>query len=190
MPSLPPETLDVTYEGTTVLELDEFDEGTTQWSFGIPAADLDWQDPYLGIPKPLQVSLSVVRSIQNFSVNGTIAFEATGECYRCLAAATQHLDSTVKCLIQRKEASEDELEALQDQDDVEIVHPGTHSVDLSRRLRDSVMLELPMRIHCRPDCKGLCSQCGQDLNALQCACTESMTDPRWSALADLKSHLT
>ena len=178
------------YDGTTVLELDDFAEGTTQWSFDIDAAELKWEDQFLGIPNPLQVSLSVVRSIQNFSVNGTVVFEVAGECYRCLAEATEPVEAAVKVLIQRKEASEEELEALENEDEVDIVHPGTRSVDLIRRLRDSAMLELPMRIHCRPDCKGLCSQCGQDLNAGQCNCAASKTDPRWSALAELKSNLT
>ena len=173
-----------------VVELDDLIEGTTQWSFEVDAVDLDWEDHYLAVPKPLQVSLSVIRALQNFSVSGTVKFEAAGECYRCLAAATQQLEGTVKVLIQRKEASDDELEALENEDEVDIVHPGTRSVDLKCQLRDSVLLELPMRIHCRTDCKGLCSQCGQDLNTGQCDCAESRTDPRWSALADLKSHLT
>ncbi len=181
----PPGTM--SYDGTTLLELDDFAEGTTRWSFAIDAADLAWDDQYLGIPKPLQVSLSVIRS---FSVNGTIAFEVAGECCRCLAAATEPVEATVKVLIQRKEASEEELEALENQDEVEVVHPGTRSVDLTPRLRDSAMVELPMRIHCRPDCKGLCSQCGQDLNAGECDCAASTTDPRWSALAEIKNSLT
>lgn len=179
----------MSYDGTTLLELDDFAEGTTQWCFDIEAADLAWDDPHLGIPKPLQVWLSLVRSIQSFAVNGTIVFEAAGECCRCLAAATEPIEATVKVLIQRKEASADELEALENQDEVEIVHPGTRSVDLTRRLHDSAMVELPMRIHCRPDCKGLCSQCGQDLNAGQCDCAALTTDPRWSALAEIKNNL-
>ena len=180
----------MSYDGTTPLELDDFAEGTTNWSFDIEAADLEWDDQYLGVTKPLRVSLSLIRSIQNFSVNGTIVFEAVGECDRCLAPATTPVKAAVKVLIQRKEATDDEIEALENEDQIEIVHPGTRSVDLTQRLRDSAVLELPMRIHCRPDCKGLCSQCGQDLNAEQCDCGESTTDPRWSALADLKSNLT
>ena len=173
----------------TLLELDELDEGTTRWSFEIAAAELDLDDRHLTVPRPLQVSLSVVCSIQNFSVDGTIRFEVAAECFRCLAAATQAVDATVKVLIQRKEASEEELEAIEDQDGVDIVDPGTHTVDLKRYLRDSAMIELPMRIQCSPDCQGLCSQCGQDLNAGQCHCVDSRTDPRWSALADLKGDL-
>ena len=43
----------------TLLELDELDEGTTRWSFEIAAAELDLEDQYLTVPRPLQVSLSV-----------------------------------------------------------------------------------------------------------------------------------
>jgi uncharacterized protein len=182
----PRETKDTT---PTLLELDELEEGTTRWSFEIAAAELDLEDQYLTVPKPVQVSLSVVCSIHNFSVAGTIHFEVAAECSRCLAATTQAVDATVKVLIQRKEASGEELEAIEDQDGVDIVHPGTQTVDLKRHLRDSAMIELPTRIQCSPNCQGLCSQCGQDLNAGPCHCAELRSDPRWSALADLKNDL-
>ena len=177
----------LTQELGAILELDDLAEGTTRWGFEIAAADLQLDDQQVRVPRPLHVSLSVVRSIQHFAVDGTIDFEVEGECYRCLAAATQQVEATVRVLIQRKEATDDELEAAADEDEIEIVYPGTRSVDLKQQLRDSAILELPMRVQCRPDCKGLCSQCGQDLNAGSCDCAGSATDPRWDALATLKS---
>ena len=179
----------VRQEPGPTLELDDFDEGTTPWDFGIDAVDLEWDDPHARVPRPLRVCLSVVRSMQNFSVNGTIQFEVEGECYRCLAASAQPVEASLRVLIQRKDASDDELEAAQDEDEIEIVDPGTRTVDLKQQLRDSAVLELPMRLQCRPDCKGLCSQCGQDLNAGSCDCVEAATDPRWDALAALQSKI-
>ena len=38
---------------------------------------------------------------------------------------------------------------------------------------------------CRDDCRGLCHQCGQNLNDGQCQCVESKMDPRWESLAKL-----
>lgn len=56
-------------------------------------------------------------------------------------------------------------------------------------LREQVLLSLPARTLCRADCKGLCPHCGQNLNAEACACEETTSDSRWSALSDLRSRI-
>jgi len=56
-------------------------------------------------------------------------------------------------------------------------------------LREQVVLSLPARSLCQPDCKGLCPRCGQNLNEMQCRCDEAPADPRWLALEGLRSHI-
>jgi uncharacterized protein len=55
-------------------------------------------------------------------------------------------------------------------------------LDPDQMVRDAVGVELPFAPVCRPDCRGLCSRCGGDLNLGECTCTEPETDPRWDAL--------
>jgi uncharacterized protein len=55
-------------------------------------------------------------------------------------------------------------------------------LDPDQMVRDAVGVELPYAPVCRPDCRGLCSRCGGDLNLGECTCTEPETDPRWDAL--------
>lgn len=59
-------------------------------------------------------------------------------------------------------------------------------IDLDPILREQVLLALPMHAVCREDCKGLCSQCGQNLNEQQCACDQKVIDPRLAALKNIK----
>jgi uncharacterized protein len=64
-----------------------------------------------------------------------------------------------------------------------------HEVDLTEPVRQSVLLELPMKPLCRPDCAGLCPTCGKKLNEGPCGHEDEPADHRMSALADwLKSH--
>jgi uncharacterized protein len=66
---------------------------------------------------------------------------------------------------------------------------GTYSgdeIDLSELLRESLLLELPMRPLCSDDCVGLCSVCGKNLNQGPCGCVHDDVDPRWAVLKDLK----
>lgn len=61
-------------------------------------------------------------------------------------------------------------------------------LDLSEAVREEVILAVNPYVVCDPDCRGLCPQCGKDLNEGPCDCTEDETDPRWAALRELKSE--
>jgi uncharacterized protein len=58
-------------------------------------------------------------------------------------------------------------------------------VEMGLALREQILLDIPLRALCRPDCRGLCSQCGQDLNNGTCDCREQEGDPRLAVLRDL-----
>jgi len=52
-------------------------------------------------------------------------------------------------------------------------------------MREQCYLSLPMKPLCRPDCRGLCPQCGTNLNRGACACRREWDDPRLTALKTL-----
>jgi uncharacterized protein len=62
-------------------------------------------------------------------------------------------------------------------------------IDIEPMLRDALTLELPLNPVCERDCKGMCSRCGQDLNAGDCSCVEDDVDPRWAGLSALRDKL-
>jgi uncharacterized protein len=51
------------------------------------------------------------------------------------------------------------------------------------------LLALPLKVVCREDCRGLCVQCGKNLNDEQCSCSTTIQDPRWTALREIRSKL-
>jgi uncharacterized protein len=59
-------------------------------------------------------------------------------------------------------------------------------IDLEPIVREQLLLALPMNAVCREDCKGLCGQCGQNLNEKPCDCQEKFVDPRFAALKNIK----
>jgi uncharacterized protein len=61
-----------------------------------------------------------------------------------------------------------------------------HIIDLLEVMRQDILLALPPRPLCKPDCAGLCSQCGQNLNEGPCTCEQPLDDPRWEALRALR----
>ncbi len=56
-------------------------------------------------------------------------------------------------------------------------------------LREQVLLSLPVRTLCKPDCKGLCQRCGANRNSQACECEEGPSDPRWEALSGLRGRI-
>jgi uncharacterized protein len=58
-------------------------------------------------------------------------------------------------------------------------------LDLSELVRQNLVVSLPPVPLCSPDCRGLCPQCGQDLNVAQCSCGEERIDPRLEKLREL-----
>ena len=79
------------------------------------------------------------------------------------------------------------LEVFEDEPVDGETYPLSHSrIDLEPLAREAVVLELPEAPLCEEDCRGLCAQCGADLNEAACPC-EAPVDPRWAALDDLRS---
>lgn len=170
----------------TVLVLDALAEGVSSLALAVSADELELQDAYYTFPGPLQVDLQVSRSLQTFLVAGEVHACIRGECCRCLSTVEQPLRSPLRLLLQRQEITREEQEAMAQEEDVEFLHPGTKEVDLKPLICEAVVLELPMRVYCRPECQGLCQRCGHDLNTGPCSCPPLAADPRWAALGELK----
>jgi uncharacterized protein len=66
----------------------------------------------------------------------------------------------------------------------------TGVMDLVEPVREEFILNLPIRALCRPDCKGLCDQCGENLNLAKCTCDDVEIDPRFASLLQLKKQLS
>jgi uncharacterized protein len=73
-------------------------------------------------------------------------------------------------------------------DDEELASPYVEGeeLDLHRWAHDAFALALPAQVLCRPDCRGLCPECGADLNAEPDHAHEAAPDPRWAKLGELK----
>lgn len=59
------------------------------------------------------------------------------------------------------------------------------SVCLDGAVKKSILSSLPMKVLCSEDCKGLCPQCGKDLNTGECGCKTDYIDPRFESLRSL-----
>jgi uncharacterized protein len=110
---------------------------------------------------------------------GTVTGTVTGECGRCLTGFTEDLAVDFVELFAYPNSATEETT---DSDEVPRLE-GDH-LDLEPVVRDAVVLSLPLTPLCRPDCGGLCPQCGEPLDDLPADHTHVQLDPRWAALAE------
>ncbi len=115
------------------------------------------------------------RTPQGLLLQGDFSAQTTLECVRCLEDYTHTLKWTFTDLYAFDERSLSESNLLV---------PEDKQIDLEPLLREYALLEFPISPICRPDCKGLCPVCGENLNQTDCG-HRPETDSPFSVLKDL-----
>ena len=119
--------------------------------------------------------------------NYTAALEVL--CARCVEPVAVPLDGAFDLIFRPQDADAEAGERAITLDETEIGYYEKSGLLLEDVVREQVLLSLPARTLCTPDCKGLCPRCGQNLNSASCQCESASVDPRWNALAGLAGRL-
>ncbi|GAA1901582.1 YceD family protein [Williamsia serinedens] len=136
----------------------------------------------IGIPaeSDIDLDLKLEAVTEGVLVTGTVSGETAGQCARCL----EPLGGTVTVFLTELYAYPDSTtDQTSDADDIHRI--SDDHIDLEQAVIDAVALDLPMAPLCRPDCAGLCSECGVRLDAAGPDHGHEVIDPRWAALKDL-----
>jgi len=102
-------------------------------------------------------------------------------CRLCLEEVDVEVDEDIHFLLAGIGAEE------ADDPEVFLYDPNAISIDLRPAVRETWLLSVPQYVQCSEDCKGLCPNCGTNLNESSCNCSTTETDPRWDALRKLQS---
>lgn len=125
---------------------------------------------------PLQGKFQAVRTSEGIYLSGRFSSVAEAECVRCLGEARVPLTFQMEELFYYPPYTAPAGESVVGEDGF---------IDLAPIVRDLSLLEVPIQVFCRPDCKGLCSQCGQNWNEGACDCEQDDIDPRFANLQSL-----
>jgi uncharacterized protein len=129
----------------------------------------------IGVPigSPVELDLRLESAVEGVLVTGTAQLELRGECVRCLTRVEDRIEVDLQELFVYPGSGATEEEASRLESDL---------LDLEPVLRDAVVLDLPFQPLCRPDCAGLCPECGANLNDDPGHQHDADADPRWAAL--------
>ena len=124
-------------------------------------------DPFIRVEGDVQYALYAQRVSEELIVRGTLSVDLGLKCIRCsVFFSTTVTDSD---FLRAYPASED-----------------TDSVEISPDMREDLLLHIPTFPVCSKECKGLCAQCGADLNKDSCDCKAGERPNPWSALDNLE----
>lgn len=136
--------------------------------------------PMATVGEPVRLDGLIESVVDGLLVRGTLAAEIVLSCSRCLAPIAH-------------DARVDVVELFTDPGEVDPddeVEPGYELLDGHLRLdalvRDGLATTIPFQPLCAATCRGLCAQCGADLNEVACDCADDELDPRWEGLRGLR----
>ena len=135
---------------------------------------------YLPVPGEIETVLTAAQATTGLVLRLAFDVRLHGPCMRCLADAVVDVHVDAREYHASEPGADDELRSeyvVEDQ------------LELTTWARDAIALALPDQILHAPDCAGLCPTCGRDLNLEPHAHADERTDPRWSALEELRDRL-
>jgi uncharacterized protein len=149
--------------------------------------DIEGLDQGLVPIRPLIGAVTLMRTSQGILATGRLRTKLRVECRRCLEPynidVQLHMEEEFHPTVVIGEAPVDRVP--REEEDEALIIDAHHTLDLSEVIRQGLWLAMPMDLLCRPDCAGLCPNCGGNRNLGECQCDQPAIDPRWAALQQL-----
>lgn len=133
---------------------------------------------YDPVENPVSATLDVTAMTEGTSFRLRFSADFAGPCSRCLEPASWHVDVDTHAV--HDESADDEELRSDHVDDI------AHVLDVTGWAREEVGVRFPTRVLCREDCRGLCGECGVNLNDEPDHAHEKPSDSRWDALKALQ----
>lgn len=171
--------------------LDQVREEPFNWEETQSVTPESLEHPELLSLSPIRWKGQVVFVDPGYYLRARLSYEQTLSCDRCLKPIVDPAESDIELLIlvERESRAAGGAEHELKERDLGVFYLDGEILETDPILREQLQLNIPMKPLCRPDCKGLCPTCGADRNETDCSCEEQKADPRWAALAALKSRL-
>jgi uncharacterized protein len=153
--------------------------------------DIDFSRDNIRQASALNWSATAERAGAEIRINGLLQTTVEMMCSRCLEPARQDINKSFDLFFRQRDElmfDEDQEIALTEKDTQTAFFTGTH-LAIGEILREQVLLALPMKALCRVDCKGLCPNCGMNLNSGKCNCQMDKFSPHMDTLLELKKRL-
>jgi uncharacterized protein len=167
------------------IELVNLEHGRADFAQVYQPDELGSFDDRVDLIAPVNVTGNVRLAGTEVFVNGHIETRAQVACDRCLKPI--ELPVAVNFDLQYITGTDYESSGAAEltEDDMSVAVLEGDTIDVDEIVKEQILLAVPTRTLCQPDCKGICPDCGIDKNTGDCACGTNEVDPRWAALKNL-----
>jgi len=160
-----------------MLALDRLESGRVEWSGRLPADRSIWDLDDVALIADPEVDLSIDPMADGgFRVQGRLRAPVELECRRCLEGIARTVEIDFDLRFDPEIGLDEESDGLYRMD------PDGRDLELLPALREELLLALPEFPLCKPDCRGICSICGENRNEGDCGCQVESADARWDEL--------
>jgi len=149
------------------IRISRLHNGTNQWTESINPSDIDLSsDEY---SHSVNVNFTVEKFVGKININVDVHTAGRFICDRCGNDFEWEVDGVCSVhFIQRDVPLPDEMPG----DDMRSFTIGQEELDISQEIRDALLLSIPLKRLCSDSCKGLCINCGTNLNRESCQCAD------------------
>jgi uncharacterized protein len=169
------------------IELEKLGGGRGDFAHVYQPDELNPVDERVSLAAPAEVRGRVRRTGVGVAVDGHIDTQVKVECDRCLKPVELPVSADFALEYITGADYESSLAVALNEEEMSVSVFDGESIDVDEIVKEQVLLAVPARTLCREDCKGICPECGIDLNTGRCNCAAEEVDPRWAALKDLKN---
>ena len=153
----------------------------------LDSVDFDGETFQIEKAEPFELELTA-KTRHKYTMSGHATLTVGGHCARCLEPVSFdcELDFGREVEVQdgqeldMNQTKEDRIEALDEQ-----FYINGYNLDVDQLVGNELTLNLPMRVLCSDNCKGICNRCGTNLNLRTCTCDTRSLDPRMSVIQEI-----
>ena len=127
--------------------------------------------------------------VEDIRLVGRFTIELQRRCARCLDPVKHSVAEAFDLVYRPQGVDAHGDEVSISLAETEIGYYQGEGLELEDVLKEQILLALPIKEVCKDDCRGLCPQCGRNLNLESCDCVNVKVDPRWADLEDIRKKL-
>jgi len=161
------------------LNIAHLDEGHSSLIRQVTPGELELENNDVFM-SPIDIRFEIDKVGHELYIKADIKTKTHLLCDRCSESYTDNLDESVRIVITN------DSDLGNPDDDIYPITASSTKVDITESIKETLLVSLPAKRLCKPDCKGLCPVCGTNLNFETCSCKTDEIDPRWEALRKLQ----
>jgi len=151
-----------------------------------PPGAVDYHEVNIRQVGPLKVEAAAELVEKEMSIRGRVSAQLESSCDRCLGKVELPVESSFDLLYRPLATIAREEEVELPADELEVGFYTGEGVELKDVATEQVLLSVPMKVLCRPDCLGLCPACGVNRNIEHCDCSSERKDSPFAVLKKMQ----